>query len=187
MLNRSSPLRVEVNPWTLDHTLTEVMQLRGAYVAAMGTVETILTELAIRASKHQAYAGIRGRFPSRRPERLKYLATVCDTVGPLTPHRGLILAVMRRFEDGLALRDIMAHGRMQVLTGPGDDASIKLEDYSAAGEFIQFRRDQYMLKTLRVRVYRTTRLSRSVDSLYFQLGDLLPPVTGEFQGTNPIA
>ena len=71
---------------------------------------------------------------------------------------------------------------MQVLTGLGDDASIKLEDYSAAGEFIQFRRDQYTLKTLRVRVYRTTRLSRSVDSLYGQLGDLLPPVTGEFQG-----
>lgn len=186
MLNRSSPLRVEMNPWTLDHTLTEVMQLRGAYIAAMGTMETILSELAIRASKHVAYAGLRGRFPSRRPDRLKYLRAVCETPGPLTPHRGLVFGIMRRFEDGLALRDILAHGRMQVLTGPGDDASIKLEDYSAAGEFIQFRRDQYTLKTLRVRVYRATRLSRCVDSLYGRLGELLPQIDGAFQGTTEI-
>ncbi|NTS66347.1 hypothetical protein HRV97_14405 [Sphingomonas sp. HHU CXW] len=187
MLNRTSPLRVEINPWTLDHTLTEVMQLRGAYVAAMGTVETILTELAIRASKHQAYAGIRARFPSRRPDRLKYLTSVCNSVGPLTPYRGLVLGIIHRFENGLVLRDIEAHGRMQVITGPGDDASIKLEDYSAAGEFIQFRQDQYTLKTMRLRVYRATRLSRSVDMLYGRLDELLPAITGEFQDTTPLA
>ncbi len=51
MLNRASPLRVEINPWTLDHTLTEAMQLQGAYVAAM---ETILTELATRAQNTKA-------------------------------------------------------------------------------------------------------------------------------------
>lgn len=186
MQHRTSPLRVEINPWTLDHTLTEVMQLRGAYVAAMATVETILTELAIRASKHEAYVALRGRFPSRRPDRLRYLGAVCETTGPLTPHRSLVLGVIRRFEDGLSLRDILAHGRMQVLTGPGDDASIKLEDYSASGEFIQFRRDQYTLKTLRRRVYRATRLSRCVDSLYGRLGELLPPIEGAFQGTTPI-
>ncbi len=67
MLNRSSPLRVKVNPWTLDHTSTEVMQLRGAYVAAMGTVETILTELAIRASKQHDYAGTKWRVAAAGP------------------------------------------------------------------------------------------------------------------------
>ena len=85
------------------------------------------------------------------------------------------------------LRDIMAHGRMQVLTGPGDDASIKLEDYSAAGEFIQHRQDQYTLKMLRVYVYRATRLSRSVDMLYGRLEELLPAITGKFEGTTPLA
>jgi hypothetical protein len=186
MLNRTSPLRVEINPWALDHTLTEVMQLRGAFVAAMGTIETILTELAIRASKHGAYVGIRGSFPTRRPDRLRFLENVCDTEGPLTQYRSLILGIIRRFSGGLALRDILAHGRMQVLTGPGDDASIKLEDYSAAGEFIKFRTEQHTLKSLRKRVYRTARLSRCVDSLYVRLGDLLPPIQGAYQGTTSI-
>ncbi len=187
MLNRTSPLRTEVNPWTLDHSLTEIMQLRGTFVAAMGTIETILTELAIRASKHEAYAGIRGRFPSRRPDRLKYLRLVSDLRGPLTPHRTLLIGIISRFSDNLALRDILAHGRMQILTGPGDDASIKLEDYSAVGELIQFRRDQYTLNTLRPRVYRVARLSRCVDSLYSRLGVLLPPLEGLYQSTTPIS
>lgn len=186
MRDRISPLRVEINPWTPDQTLMEVMQLRGAFVAAMGTIETILTELAIRASKHEAYFGIRDRFPSRRSERLKYLEKICEAEGPLTRHRTLILAIVRRFSDGLPLRDILAHGRMRVLTGPSDDASIKLEDYSASGVFIQFRRDHYTLKSFRVRVYRITRLSRCVGSLYSRLGDVLPSIEGEYQGTTAI-
>ena len=184
-MHRTSPLRVEINPWALDHTINEVMQLRGAYIAALGTIETVLTELAIRASKHDAYVSVRAKFPSRRPDRLKYLEDVCEIDGPLTPYRGLIAGLIKRFRAGLSVRDILAHGRMQIMSGPGDDASIKLEDYSAAGELISFRRDQWTLKNFRTRTYRATRLSRSVVTLYARLGDRLPRVEGAYQGTTP--
>lgn len=186
MFPRTSPLRVEINPWATDATIEEVMQLRGAYISALGTIETILTELAIRASKHEAYVSVRTKFPSRRPDRLKYLEALREIEGPLTPYRGLIAGTIKRFRAGLGARDILAHGRMQVMSGPGDDASIKLEDYSAAGAYVSFRRDQWTLKNFRIRTYRATRLSRCVVMLYARLGDRLPRIEGAYQGTTPI-
>lgn len=182
-----SPLRVEVNPWTLDSTLLEVMQLRGAYVAAIGTVETILTELAIRASKDPAYTTVRSNFPSRRPDRIKFLKRVTELPGPLSRYRLLILSIVRRFEEGLSMRDVFAHGRMQILSGPGENATIKLQDYSAQGGQVAFREDVYYLDSLRRRVHASTRLSRAVDRLYFKIGDLLPHISGQYQGTTEIA
>lgn len=177
MLNRSSPLRVEINPWTLDSTLHEVMQLRGAYVAAWGTIETRLTELAIRASKHEKYSSIRASFPSRRPDRLKFLEAVCTAEGPLKPFVGLIAAAVQRFRAGLELRDMLAHARMQVLSGPGDGATITLKGYTAAGDSIASRNGLHSLRDLRETTYRATRLSRCVDCLYGRIGQLLPELS----------
>ena len=84
------------------------------------------------------------------------------------------------------MRDIFAHGRMQVLSGPGATATIKLQDYSAQGEHVAFREDIYYLESLRRRVHAATRLSRAVDRLYFRLGDLLPHISVEYQGTTGI-
>lgn len=184
---RTSPLRVEINPWTLDVALEEVMRLRGAYVAAMGTIETILTELAIRASKAEEYDLVRAKFPSRRPDRLKYLQAVCDMDGPLTPYRSIIISVVARFEAGLSLRDMLAHGRMKITSFSSELVTIDMQDYSAAGEFIKLRRDNFKLTWLRSRTYRMTRLSRCVDLLYSRLGDRLPAVAGAFAGSEPLA
>lgn len=186
MLSRTSPLRVEINPWALDVNVEEVMKLRGAYVAAMATIETTLTELAIRASKHPQYAAVRPKFPSRRPDRIKYLRSVCERDGPLSAYRGFILGAVARFDAGLHFRDMLAHGRMQIISFSSGDATIKLEDYSADGEFIKFRVDNVQLSSLRARAHRMARLSRCVDFLYARLGDRLPLIEGEYQGTKPL-
>jgi hypothetical protein len=44
----------------------------------------------------------------------------CEREGPLTPWRTLLKAVLARFNASLGDRDLFAHDRMQVLSGPGD-------------------------------------------------------------------
>lgn len=174
---RTSPLRVEINPWTLDSDLEEALLLRGAYIAAIATVETNLTELVIRASKHPAYDGIRARFPSRRLDRIKYLQDICKREGPLTPWRTLLNAVLNRFNASLADRDLFAHGRMQVLSGAGGTTVIQLGDFYATGDVIEYRYELLMpLADLRHKAYRAARFSRVASLLYLKLGDNLPPI-----------
>lgn len=177
---RTSPLRVEINPWTLDGDLEEALLLRGAYIAAMGTIETNLTELAIRASKHPAYYGIRDRFPSRRPERIKYLQDVCERDGPLTQWRTLLKAVLARFNASLGDRDLFAHGRMQVLSGPGGTTVVQFGDFYAQGGVIEYRYEPMVpLSDLRRKAHKAARFSRATSLLYLQLGDTLPPASAQ--------
>lgn len=166
MNGRNSPLRVELNPWTLDHTLHDVMQLRGAFVAALGTIETILTEAAIRISKMECYTQIRPAFPTRRPDRIRYLQAICNSAGPLHRYRPLVTAVIVRFEWALEMRDMLAHGRMQVLSGPGSSATISFQDYYGQGGVIILREKVYILEELRAHVHSLTRTSRAVNWLY---------------------
>ncbi len=71
-----SRFRPEVNPWTHDEDLHECLMLRGASLAAMESMETIFTEVAIRASRLPVYAAVRADFPSRRAARLQFLKTI---------------------------------------------------------------------------------------------------------------
>jgi hypothetical protein len=180
---RESPYRVERNPWTTDVELLRVLQARGGYVAAMGHIETTLTELAIRASKHPAYGSIRQTFPTRRPDRLKFLQEVCERDGPLRPYRTLLRSIITRFEHGFEIRDYLSHGRMRILSGPGDDASLKFEDYYANGAALAFRMHQTTCRRLEADAHRMAGFSRAVDRLYARLGPRLPAVTAEFHRT----
>lgn len=175
MEGRCSPLRVEFNPWTLDHHLEEALLLRGAFIASMGMIETNLTELAIRASKHAAYTGIRATFPTRRPARIDYLDTVCRHKGPLSQCASLILGILSRFRANLDDRDLFAHGRMQVLSGAQDTTIVRLGDFYAEGGTIVYRESHMItLPELRRKTERVARLSRTASDLYLRLGDALP-------------
>ena len=182
MINRTSPLRVDINPWALDDNVNDVMALRGTFVAALGAIETTLTELAIRASKHESYIQIREKFPSRRPDRLKYLRKIIEIDGPLSPYSKLIEAILARYEQQLELRDFLAHGRMQILSHNGGEAMIKLEDYKADGQFVMYRTKPIILSELRHKSHKAALFSRCVGMLYGQTSDILPVLDRSQQG-----
>ena len=174
MDGRASPLRLEVNPWTLDHSLHEALLLREAYIAALGTVETILTELAIRASWLPSYSTARLAFPKRRGDRIGYLRKIAILPGPLLPYASILLSIIDRYEAENQRRDMLAHGRMQVLTMHGGGARIKLRGFSAMGKEIAMREDVFWIDDFRHAVHKRTRMSRAVDRLYDRLDVHLP-------------
>jgi hypothetical protein len=148
----------------------------------MGAIENIITELIIRAAKHEAYAGVRPAVPSRRNERMTYAKRLCDAPGPLQKCGPLILQTIARFEGGLELRDILAHGRMQVVSNPGHFV-IKLGDYFAHGDAIAYRVLELAGSDLELYANRMARTSRAVDWLYSRTTDLLPAIEGAYQGS----
>lgn len=163
---RKSPLRLEVNPWTSDDDLHVALQLRGAFIGAMGTIETILAEIVIRSSKVPEYSALRARFPSRRTDMTKYLRSLCTAEGPLEPWSPLLRQVLERQEAHTELRDILAHARMQILTGPGKHSSIKLEDYYPHDEHrIAFRMRNLSRKDLEGYARRITNQPRCGSAL----------------------
>lgn len=161
---RTSPYRVEVNPWVSDDELHQVFLLRGVIISALAYCETRLTELAIRASKHPAYVGAREKFPSGRDKRMSFLGKIVTLPGPLLPLRMRLTALLREFQATFELRDIMAHGGMQVLSG--DDPRINTWDYVAGTPAIDQRTRTWSTSSLDRLARRAARLSRATNGVY---------------------
>lgn len=178
MTTNRSPFRTERNPWLSDEHIHESLFLRGAYVAAIGTVETMLTEIAIAASKVPAYASLKVKFPSRRNDRIDYLRKVACVPGLLHRYATLIEAVLRRFEEALELRDLFAHARQQIYSSLIKHAlwEVRLFDFYANGSAIAYRERRITDTELRRLALRAASFSRAVASLHYGARALLPPI-----------
>lgn len=169
---QSHPYRVEGMPWLKSRHLERILLARGAYVAAVAKLETGLTELAIRLSKHDDYFGLRETFPSRREDRLKFLILACDGQGPLGDKSRLTRCFVRRFERYLRLRDILAHGDQSATSGSGDDDTlIRFKDYFAAKGGAEVRIEPINLLDLEMSAIKACRSARAWAQFYPTLDD----------------
>lgn len=187
MATHNSPLRLEVNPWAHDADLHEALLLRGAYLAALGAMETVFAEVAIRASKHSAYRDVRDRFPSRRDARSRFLRMILAMQGPMQPHAKLLNGALDRFEAALTLRDVLAHAHMRILSGPAATATeMVFRDFYPQGEMVAYREERHSFPWLRTRTHAAARTSRALGRIYGRLDEFLPPLVGEYQGTTDL-
>lgn len=171
-----SAYRNERNPWPNNEHLHASFFFRGAYVAAIGTVETLLTDLAISASKEIAYDSIRPSFPTRRNDRIDYLRKVALTAGPLYRYRTLIEAILIRFEKATDLRDLCAHARQSIYSGmiAGAEWEIRFYDWFAESRSVINKRDFRLNdRQFRTRVLRAASFSRAVTRLHFRARAIL--------------
>lgn len=176
MTQPRSPYRVERNPWPRDDHLEESLFLRGAYIAAIGAVEMMLTSLVIAASKEAAYEALRGSFPTRRNARIAYLRKLSSTPGPLRRYQTIIEEVLQRYESATELRDICAHAHQHLYSGLLANAEweVRFEDWHAVDEIkINHRERRLSDRELRREALRAASFSRAVGRLYFRARALL--------------
>ncbi|NQE61407.1 hypothetical protein [Caulobacter sp. RHG1] len=147
---------VEINPWTPEHEALSAMLYRGAIVSAWGFIETHLNETAVRCSWHEDYQPLLAKYPRILHERVQYLRDVLDAPGPLHPYRSYGHGLLQRFVDSAALRNTMAHARMEVLPPMG----ITFREVGRFDGELQQRRRRYQLVELQAMARRATRLSR---------------------------
>lgn len=171
---RSSPYRLEINPWVMDAELTRAHVARGAFLAGVAELEIGLTEVAIRLSRLDEYHGLRERFPTRRKERIRFLREACNLVGPLSQYASILEKVILRYEEFCTYRDLLAHARMRVLSMPHGNASIALTDYFARGEEITQRIERASLFELERKARRVCSVARAFNYLYHRVDSELP-------------
>jgi hypothetical protein len=166
---------LEVNPWATESSTNRALLCRGAFLASWANVETALIEIAIRASRHAAYAETRDTYPSKLKSRVAYLRELLALPGPLAPYRSLGEAIIQRYLAEQATRNRLAHGSMKVLPDWGAD----LYGFEAQNgtEITRWHMRLFPADLERL-ARRSTRFSRAIiylkDSLD-QLG-LLPPL-----------
>lgn len=187
--NPSGPLRrsewqwaksayaIEVNPWVSREEAEAVLLFRGTIVAAYGYVESRLAEIAIRASRIEAYAGLRPTFPYAMDRRVAFLKDVFSR-GPLGAYGAPAAKFLDRFMATTDLRHMMAHARMELV---GDLAGwgATFHDYRPdAGGTIRYRRRRMKLAEIEHEAWAASRLSRLGQVLYVRLQatGVLPPI-----------
>lgn len=87
-------------------------------------------------------------------------------------------AVRLRYESLFPLRDILAHAKMQVFSGPGTSAFLKFSDFYASGKLIAFREKKLTVEDLQQRTVKAARASRATDRLFFSVNSVLPEMVG---------
>lgn len=163
---------VEVNPWTPEPDALAAMLYRGVIVSAWGFIETHLNELAIRCSWHPAYMPLLAKYPRLLNDRLQYLRRVLGVPGPLHSYRTFGQSFIDRFAASAALRNTMAHARMQLVPPMG----IKFIEVGRFDGDLQQRYRRYQLEELAAMARRATRLSRLCQRIVVQINErgLLP-------------
>jgi hypothetical protein len=171
---RSSPYRLEINPWALDDELMRVHLARGAFLAGVAELEIGLTEIAIRLSRLSEYQSLRGSFPSRRKDRMRFLRAACNLSGSLSRFAPALEKIIIRYENFWDYRDLLAHARMRVLSLPDGDATIELSDYYAQADQIAHRIERASLHGLEKKARRVCRAARAFNYLYSLVDNELP-------------
>jgi ribosomal protein L31 len=168
-------LALEVNPWQTKKSVEDALLYRGAIVSAWANVETTLIEIAIRASCHPAYAGVRDTYPWKLNGRISYLRLILGQPGPLHEFRSVGESVLKRFVESAELRNMMAHGRMAMLAGWGPSLSVFRP---ASGHEIKYYTRRFFEGELERLARKATRFSRAVRYLHAQLNarEFLPPL-----------
>jgi len=163
---------VEINPWTPEPDALAAMLYRGVIVSAWGFIETHLNETAVRCSWHPAYMPLLTKYPRLLNDRLQYLRRVLDAPGPLQLHRAFGQSFIDRFAASAALRNTMAHARMQLLPPMG----IKFTEVGRFDGDLKQRYSRYQLEDLAAMARKATRLSRLCQRIIVQINErkLLP-------------
>ena len=176
--HQQSPFHIELNPWCTDEKLERSLLRRGAYVAAVGQVETHLTEWAIRSSRTTEYANLRAKFPRHRNERIGYLRNLAAAPGPLIAFAERVVDIVDRYESLNDLRDIFAHGSMTILAmrGVGGEASLNFKDYFGRGSNIEVRGTPMSLLQLEAEAIKATEAARIALALHLEVDRLLPAI-----------
>ena len=179
VVGRVSPYRLEINPWLLDSDLEKTLLARGAFVSAVGEIETRLTEISIRLSRLPHYRELRQSFPSRRKDRIAFLRSAAQSDGPLSDHGPALLKFVVRYEQFCLLRDILAHGSTKALSLNEGGATVKLYDFFADGDNIMHRRENCTSFDLERKARRVSRCARALNYLLSQVdAQRLPPLEG---------
>ncbi len=167
-----SAYAVEVNPWVRRGDVEAALLFRGTIVSAFGYIETLMGELAVRASRLDDYAGLREGFPHSAGKRSAHLRRVFAS-GPLAPFKRLATAALDRFDATAELRNLAAHARMQVLP----DWGVTFEDFpkNAPSGLIK-RTKRLQMSDLEQAAWQAARLSRLCQRLAGRLNAVLPPL-----------
>lgn len=174
--HQQSPFHIELSPWCTDQTLERSLLLRGAYIAAVGQIETHLTEWAIRSSRSEEYAGLRTTFPRHRNERITYLRDLTAKPGPLAAFADPILKTVDAYEALNDLRDILAHGSMSVMAmrGIAGGAGLKFRDFFGKAKSAEFRGTTMSMLQLENAAIQATEAARNALSLHHKVDQVLP-------------
>lgn len=167
-----SAYAVEYNPWTTREDVETVLLLRGAIVSAFGQIETLLGEIAVRASRLPQYAALRDTFPHSVDRRISFLRRAFE-LDPLAVHRSIANNFLSRFEAAADLRHMMAHARMQVL-----GKVVTFHDFPQSNKNgIATRRQPFTILELERQAWRAAKLGRVGHRLLSRLDSaaLLPP------------
>ena len=153
----------------------EVFLLRGAIVSAFGHVDQLLVKVATRAARVDVYA-FRPKPPTRTEERLEYLRAVAEVDGPLSPHKGLLLAVLKRMEELNGFRTQLAHASYMAL-GRGTVSFPETIKVRGKRE-METRHNSTTIDALRRTALRYAIFGRLCERLYYRLCEarLLPEV-----------
>ncbi|HEX8532808.1 MAG TPA: hypothetical protein VF662_01440 [Allosphingosinicella sp.] len=168
-----TPYALEYNPWSSAAEIEDAIFYRGVIVSAFAQIETMLGELAIRASLLPQYVQLRRTFPFSAEKRIAFLRKVFSTE-PLMQYRSIAVSYLDRFDELASLRHMAAHARMQVLGGQITFHDIPQSD----GTAITMRRQPFVFAGLELLAWRSAKLARAghkLSELLNQRG-LLPPL-----------
>lgn len=160
-----SPYAVEVNPWVPRGHIEAALLFRGTIISAYGYIETLMGEIAIRASRLDEYCQLRANFPHSAYKRSIHLRKLFAG-GPLAQFCSIATVALNRFDGTAELRHLVAHARMQVMP----DWGITFHDFpkNAPGGLIM-RRKRLSMVELEREAWRAARLSRLCQRLIDRL------------------
>lgn len=163
------------SPWSPTAQVGEVFLLRGAIVSAFGHVDQLLVKVSARASRLDTYA-LRTTAPFGTQQRIKYLRHVAETVGPLSPYKELLLAVLKRMDKLNGFRTQLAHASYMVL-GRGAVSFPETVNVMKNSE-LETRHNSTTLDALRHTALKYAMFGRVCERLYYKLSEakLLPDV-----------
>lgn len=166
-------LRSDFDPWADSHDIAMLHLHRGAFISAWANIETIITELCIRASRLEQYAALRAKFPYARTDKAKFLRNAIKVDGPLKPYSTWIELILIRIERLNGFRDMIVHSRMK--NPSAFTTRFDRWDVTADSRLTHFS-DQLTFAELKSQANRICRLSRLITRCYARYinEDVLP-------------
>lgn len=171
-----SRFSVESNRWTPAQDLEQALIYRGVIVAAWAQVDGVLSDLLVRCREVPAYAAdLAAGVPRVREQRVAKLKALLAVPGPLQRAAEPIRELLRDGAKADAIRHLMAHGRMRVLSNWG--AEFRGWQY-AKGVLTSREHVRLTLDALEAEAVHWAAFSTRVDRLFYtgarRLG--LPPI-----------
>lgn len=168
---------VEGHSWTPDPVMRDTLFRIGVIAAAFSNVDFLASKLAVQASRLEAYAAVRSRYPETLRMRLGFWREVLKRPGPLHSRRRLGLLLLNRYRELAASRNVVAHSRLRPLTS----RAVRFDRWAAVRDGpATFESTEWTLVELARQSHRAARFSRRCTLMAEALGrsGLLPPLDG---------